>query len=595
MSFVPSDLRTLFEQANQCRLAGYGAQAERIYLQILNSAPASGTDFYYQGRVLMRMGHIADALASFDNAVRLGHITPELLVDRSVVLAELKHTDQAIASCERALTLKPDFARAHFVHGGYLRVLARQDEALASFNNALAISPEFVPALVARALVRTDLKQFEQALGDYDKLVQLKPDDTEVLTNRGHVLGELFRFEEALESLQKALAINPYYVKALHDRGVILWTLERFDEAIASYDEALAVDLNPITLSNRANTLQDLMRLDEALATHDRVITMWPDFAAGHWNRSQDLLLQGNWKEGLEAFEWRKKRPEFASFYLNLPQPEWLGQEDLAGKTLLVRAEQGLGDTLQFCRYLAMAHANGAKVIFSVQDSLKRLMGSLEPAIDIIPLQEMPAHFDHYIAMMSLPLAFASSPNNVPAEIPYLKAEPNRVALWRDKLGKDGFKIGVSWRGGGLGKIDRGRSFPVGLFAGLAGLEGVRLISLQKGAAALEQLALLAPKMPLETLEDFDQGPDAFIDSAAVMENLDLVISSDTAVAHLAGALGRPTWLALKHVPEWRWGLRGSHTPWYPTMRLFRQHRTGAWDDVFAEMQTELQALLAKV
>jgi tetratricopeptide (TPR) repeat protein len=594
MSYAPSHLRALFEQASRCRKAGYEAELGRLCREILQRAPASGEDFYYHGCALMWMGRVADALASFDNALAVGPITPELLVDRGVLLAELRRLDEAVASCEWALTLRPGFARAHFVRAGYLRTLARLDEALESFNSVLAISPDFIQGLVARAAILTDLKQYKEALADYDRLLQLRPGDSELLTNRGHVLGELLRFEEALQSLEKALAINPNYVKALHDRGVVLWTLERFEEALASYDRALAISFNPITLSNRANTLQDLMRADEALATHERVIATWPDFAAGHWNRSQDLLLQGNWKEGLLAFEWRKKRPEFAGHYLASSHAEWLGQEDLAGKTLFVRAEQGLGDSLQFCRYLALAQAEGAKVIFSVQDVLVRLMASLEPEVEIVSFQNTPPHFDHHIAMMSLPLALGSTKNNVPADIPYLKAEPDRVALWRDRLGNDGFKIGVSWRGGGLGNVDRGRSFPVGMLMGLAQLGGVRLISLQKGLPALEQLTHLPPGLRLETLENFDEGPDAFIDSAAVMENLDLVISSDTAVAHLAGALGRPTWLALKRVPEWRWGLADRHTPWYPSMRLFRQQAVGAWDGVFAEMESELKMLLAR-
>jgi tetratricopeptide (TPR) repeat protein len=463
MSFASSLLGALLEQASRYRQAGNRAEAERLYRQILETAPAGETDFYYYGCALMRTGRPMEALASFDRAIKGGLITPELLVDRSVVLAELRRTDEAVETCAQALTMKPEFARAHFVLGSFLRLLARLDDALASFNNALAISPDFIPALVTRALVLTDLKQYERALADYDRLSQLRPGDSELLTNRGHVLGELFRFEEALESLEKALSINPHYVKALHDRGVVLWTLERFEEALASYDRALAINLNPITASNLANTLQDSLRLDEALAAHDRVIAMWPDFPAGHWNRSQDLLLQGNWKEGFAEFEWRKNRPEFASLYFQSPQAEWLGQSELAGKTLLVWAEQGLGDSLQFCRYLALAQAKGAKVIFSVQDGLMRLMRSLEPAVEILPFQKTPQHFDHYIAMMSLPLAFSSTTNDVPNNIPYLKAEPDRVALWRDRLGNDGFKIGISWRGGGLGKVDLGRAFPVSM------------------------------------------------------------------------------------------------------------------------------------
>jgi hypothetical protein len=273
------------------------------------------------------------------------------------------------------------------------------------------------------------------------------------------------------------------------------------------------------------------------------------------------------------------------------PQPAWTGKESLDGKILFIYPEQGLGDTIQFCRYAELAEARGAKVILSVQDPLVRLMRQLGPTIGIVGQDAAPPDFDYHVALMSLPWAFRTDWNTFPARIPYLRAEPERVGKWRRIIGNGGFKVGICWQGNRRGQVDAGRSFPVRQFECLAGLPGVRLISLQKNDGA-GQLLDLPAGMTVETLgDDFDSGGDAFVDTAAAMENLDLVITSDTAIAHLAGALGRPTWIALKHVGDWRWFLDRSDSPWYPTVRLFRQSQRGDWAGVFSEIERQLAAL----
>jgi hypothetical protein len=295
-----------------------------------------------------------------------------------------------------------------------------------------------------------------------------------------------------------------------------------------------------------------------------------------------------NGRKGFAEFEWYRQRPE--SPRSPLQTPHWTGAEDLNGKILAITAEQGLGDTLQGVRYAALAQARGAKVILYVQPPLVALLRDhLAPAVEAVIAQgsEMPAH-DYQVGMMSLPYVFGTELHTVPAQTPYLKADPALVARWRDRLGAQGLRIGICWQGGQPGG-DMGRSFPVRMLAGIARLPGVRLIALQKGAG-LKQLEDLPPGMQIEMPgEDFDNGPDAFLDSAAVMENLDLVISSDTSIIHLAGALGRPAWLAAKFVPEWRWLLAREDSVWYPSLRLFRQKAVGDWGSVFTRMEDELK------
>jgi tetratricopeptide (TPR) repeat protein len=595
MVFTTARLRDRFEQVQQLRQSGQSALADMVTREILTAPAASQDDYYCQAALLMDLGRFTEARARFDLAMRRGAPTPELLVDRAVALIEGRRLADAIASCEAALKLKPDFAPAHLVLGDCLRDTGHPALALERYGKALACARDFVPAYRNRADLNMQMGNFEAALEDFNRLARLLPDDPIIHNARGQVLGALERFEEALRSLDKAAALSPRTPGIHHNRGVTLWNLERHADAIAAYDQALALALNPVTLSNKANTLQELLRLDEAMAAHDRAVAMQPNLPSSHWNRAQGKLLQGQWQDGLAEFEWRKQRPEGRAEFLHVPQPEWLGDGDLGGKTLLIRAELALGDTIHFVRYAALAQERGARVILAVQKPLVPLLSDhlVPPADQVIGKDDPLPAFDLHVATMSLPFAFRTQVESAPARVPYLKADDANVARWREKLGEGGFRIGVSWRGAG-GVHDRGRSYPLKLLAGLAALPGVRLISLQKGEG-LGQLEDLPDGMKVETLgDDFDSSGGAFLDTIAVMESLDLVISSDTSIAHLAGALARPIWMATKFAPEWRWLLNRDDSVWYPTMRLFRQDRPGDWTKVFAAMETALKERLQK-
>jgi hypothetical protein len=303
----------------------------------------------------------------------------------------------------------------------------------------------------------------------------------------------------------------------------------------------------------------------------------------------------GCFEQGLLGYEWRKKRDGSLAERSYPSQPLWTGAEEIKNKVLLVYCEQGLGDTIQFSRYVRLAEGMGAKVILSAQNALARLLKSLSPTLEIIDFDAAPPRFDYHIPLLSMPMAFKTDQKNIPMSVPYLRAEPDRVATWRGRIGDDGYRVGVCWQGNKLAPADIGRSFPVRHFESLSKIPNVRLICLQKNTG-LEQLADLPPGMKLETFaEHLDTGPDAFIDTAAAMENLDLIITSDTATAHLAGALGRPTWVALKYSPDWRWLLDRSDSPWYPTMKLFRQKSYNDWANVFLDLEAELRSRLGRL
>jgi hypothetical protein len=358
------------------------------------------------------------------------------------------------------------------------------------------------------------------------------------------------------------------------------------EDALAEYEEALR--LRPDfaeAVNNLGNTLRDLGRLDEAQAQFDRALSLKTDYIDAHWNRSLLWLLRGDFARGWPEYEWRwglrslPRRP--------FPQPKWDGGP-LGGKTILLHAEQGLGDTFQFVRYAPLVKGRGGKVFLACQAPLLRILADC-PGVDQLVAQGTPLPpFDCHAPLLSLPALFGTELNSVPAEVPYLRADPALVEHWRGRLAAfDGFKVGIAWRGSGSNRSDPKRSFPLEAFEALARVPGVRLISLQKGKGT-EQLPALAGRFPVSELPGLDEGRGPFVDTAAVLRCLDLVVCCDTGLGHLAGALGVPCWLALMYVPDWRWLLERADSPWYPHHRLFRQERSGDWDDLFHRMAAAL-------
>jgi tetratricopeptide (TPR) repeat protein len=493
---------------------------------------------------------------------------------------------EAMDLYDTILKLDPNAAGAHCNRGILLHSVGRFDEAIRSYDCAIRIQPNLAEAFNSKANALHDSARSAEALPHYDRALALKPGFAEAYHNKGKALHALKRWLESVECYDRAISLNPDYADAYYNKGNALQDLQRSSEALQCYDRGIALRPNfAEAFTGRGNALTDLKRLDEALASYDRAIGIRGEFPDAYWDKGICLLLAGRFDEGWPFFEWRKKRAVESPSY---PQPTWTGKENLEGRTLFVYAEQGLGDTIQFSRYAVLAQEKGAKVTFAVQHALMRLLKSLGSGIVIESLAAKPAAFDNQIALMSLPMAFGTRLNTCPAAAPYLRAEPERVAKWKRQLGMQGFKIGICWQGNKQADIDVGRSFPVRHFEAIAQLPDVRLVSLQK-YDGVEQLRDLPHGMKIETLgEDFDAGPDSFVDTAAVMECLDLIITSDTAVAHLAGALGRPAWVVLKYVPDWRWMLDRPDSPWYPTLRLFRQPRPEDWSGVFASMEAQL-------
>ncbi|HTT85234.1 MAG TPA: tetratricopeptide repeat-containing glycosyltransferase family protein [Rhizomicrobium sp.] len=578
----------LFAKAVQHHSAGRLTDALASYEAAIRLDPKLAAAHGNRGVVLKSFGRPEEALASFGRALKLQPGDANTWYNQGTTLALLNRLDDAVRSYDRAIRLKPDHAEAYANRGNVLTALGRPADAVHSYDKAVALKPDFALAWHNRGTALEQLDRIAEALASFDRAIALQPDFADAHLHRGNAQQKLDRFDEAIRSYERAIALRPDFAEAYNNKGAALRILGRLEDSLRDSDRAIA--LRPDfadARNNRGLVLHELERREAALESLARAIELSPDFAGAHWNKSICLLSLGRMEEGWREYEWRKRKPD-PKGSLTFPQPAWSGREDIVGKTLFVHAEQGLGDTIQFSRYVPLAQAKGAEVIFAVQDSLMRLLKTLSPSVRILGGTGAIPEFDYHITLLSMPLAFGTKRDTCPAEIPYLHAEPDRVEMWRSRLGREGFRIGICWQGNPKSVVERGRSFPLHCFADIAAIPGVRLISLQKYDGC-EQLAELPAGMKVETLgEEFDCAPHAFVDSAAVMECLDLVITSDTAIAHLAGALGRPAWVGLKRVPDWRWLLDRSDTPWYPTLTLFRQMRRCHWADVFAAMRARL-------
>jgi tetratricopeptide (TPR) repeat protein/glycosyltransferase involved in cell wall biosynthesis len=542
-----------------------------------------------RGITLWELRRYEEALASYDQALAIQPDYFEALNNRGNALLGLKRFEEALESYERALAIRPDFSDALANRGAALYELGRPDDALVSYDQALKIRPDYVEALYSRGVILRQMERLEEALASYDAALAIRPDYVAALNNRGTALRDLGQLEEAVESYDRALAVRPDDALALSNRANALRDLGRLDDAFASADRAVVIRPDYAHAhANRGNALKDLGQLEEALASYDRAVELAPEHAEHHFNRALVLLRLGAFDAGWREYEWRRKRKPWVK--REFAGTEW-GGEDISGKRILLYAEQGFGDTIQFVRYARSVAMMGAQVILEVQAPVGGLLQCLDAEAVIVRRGEELPEFDLHLPLMSTPFILGLTPEPNSAEVPYLSADPVRVDLWSGRLPADGLKVGISWQGKPTAAVDKGRSIPLNAFAPLSRAPGVRLISLQQGAA-VEQLANLPAGMTVETLgAEFDRGPDAFLDTAAVMMNLDLIITCDTAVAHLAGALGRPVWIVLKYVPDWRWMMGREDSPWYPTARLFRQGRDGDWGEVFARAAAELAPL----
>jgi tetratricopeptide (TPR) repeat protein len=520
------------------------------------------TDYLHSlGTALEQQGLHAEAFKAFDAGVRLKPADAEMWASHGNALANLGRPAEALASYQRAFELQPGYADAAFRCGLLLLTLKQPEQALSWFNRADALFPNHASILAQRALALHELGRFEEALADNRRAHELNPASAEFCNNIGACLQWLRRDDEALPWFEKALALQPAFIRALINKASSLFQIRRLDEAEAVYRHVQAID---------------------------------PGNADAEWNLSFIHLLTGDFATGLAEREVRWNAHMRPATYPNCAQPMWRGEDGIADKTILVFADEGLGDTIQYARYVPMLAARGARVILAVQDALQPLLSGLAGVAQCVPRSGQLPAFDMHCSICSLPHAFGTRlGSSIPAPKSYLPAaSPQRVQAWETRLrerlgGERKLRIGLTWAGNPLQANDHNRSVPLRTVLRLLDT-GHQFISLQKAPKAEDQALL-----ERAGIVDLTAHLGDFTDTAALADCLDLVISVDTSVAHLCGALGRPTWVLLSYVPDHRWLLDRDDSPWYPSARLFRQGPARDWNEVIENVRRELAQLKA--
>lgn len=598
---------------------GGAAASEAMLRNAAAAEPRSSLPHTNLGIVLAAQGKLDEAVAALRQALSLKPDAPEILMNLAGVLRDKRDFDGAVATYRRVIALRPDDAGAHYNLATALRDGGDLEGAIGSLRRVVALQPGVARGHFDLANLLYLARRFEESIGEYRRVIAiepgdadawnnlsvplqetgrldeameacrraaaLRPDSPETYYNMGRTLQDLRRDADAADAYRQALALRPGYVEALTNLGLTQMARGMADEAVATFRSA--VEMRPgfsDAWVNLGVALKDAGRLEEAIEVGRRSLAAWPDLQEARYNLGVTYLLSGDLARGWPLHEVRRQIPRLRC-NRDLPRPEWTG-EPLAGRRVLLHAEQGFGDVIQFVRYAPLVGDRGGRVVVLCQPSLKRLLKGQAGIEQVVGEGEPLPPFDLHCPLMSLGNVFGTTLATIPAAVPYVAPATEVAARWRERIAgcPAGLKVGIAWAGNPAHANDRHRSVPAEVLAPLAKATDVRPVSLQKSAHPLAA----PPGLPLI---DFTSELADFADTAGLVANLDLVVCVDTAVAHLAGAMGKPVWLMVPFAPDWRWMLGRSDSPWYPTMRLFRQPRPGDWGGPVKQIVTELARL----
>ncbi len=576
-----------------CQAQADLAGAVAAFGEVLRLQPNQPETHHQLGNTLRQQGNHDEALRHFRQAIDGRGDIAEALNDLGSLLQDMGQLPEAIANFEQALRLRPEMAEAYYNLGNAMRAVGDNRRALAMYRQAIRIDPDLAPAHNNLGTVLKALGDTDAAVRSLAEAVRLQPTLAEAQHNLATLLQKRGDLDTAKAGYLRTIELDPGYAPAHFNLGTVWQAQYQWDEARDCYLEALRIRPRYAEpLCNLGLMCLGVGQDIEALAYFDHALEAQPDFAEARCARGMLLLGQGDYQAGWPEFGWHSRCASFGGRQFDLPA--WDGSP-LEGRTILIHCGQGLGDTLQFVRYLPWVRARGAgRILLAAQLSLHPLLR--QSGVGELVAPDAPSlEFATQAAIMTLPGLFHATAETIPAEVPYLQADADLVQRWRAKLARfDSFKIGIGWQGNRRYPWDHLRSIRLAEFEPLTHAPGVRLISLQEGEGR-DQISSAADRFEVVDLGDeVDRQAGAFVDTAAILKNLDLVITSDTALAHLAGALAVPVWLALPFAPDWRWLRHGETTAWYPTMRLYRQTRLGDWSAIFTRMAAELPALVAK-
>jgi tetratricopeptide (TPR) repeat protein len=651
MSTIPID--QLLETAIELQDANQLAEAEALYRRILDSHPNhpdalhllgviagarkqfdSAIDLINRslaaapdnpdahadlGNILQLTGQLVPAVESYRRALALDDQFVEAHFNLGRAYAALGELDQAIGCYQRAVALQPQLADAHYALANSFKAKNQFDRAIASYQMTLSIRPCHVDAINNLGVAHAQLNQFDQAISaflnalslrsddvdahnnlaaalrqkgqlplaieHYRRAVALRPDDPELLFRLAHALKDNHQLDPAIDTYRRAIALNDTFPEALYNLGLALAEKRDLDGAISSYRRALSAKPDMVVAHcNLGIALNEKGLIEQAIDCYRTAIALDPTYAEAHVNLGLALGRTGQFPHAWDEYQWRLKIPGYANAQPTFPQPVWDGTSRAGA--LLLTAEQGFGDTIQFVRYVPLVAHRCQRVMLRCPRELIPLLQGMQSITQLSPMDAPPPEFDVHFPLLSLPQLFATTLDTIPGPVPYLKADPAKSATWAEKLaGAKQFKIGLAWAGNPQHKNDRARSIHLNLFAPLAKIPMTSFFSLQKHRSA----EFAAGSSPGIEMIDHTGDLHDFSDTAALIANLDLVIAVDTAIAHLAGAMARPVWTLLPFIPDWRWMMNRSDSPWYPTMRLFRQPAIGDWNTVITRVSRELQ------
>ncbi|WP_159670837.1 tetratricopeptide repeat protein [Andreprevotia sp. IGB-42] len=555
-----TDLNAVLSKAFQSHQAGDLAAAAAGYRKVLQQHPQHWSTRTLLATTDLQQGNYAAAADGFRASLQLNNAQPDAWLNQGNALRELGDLQGALAACEQCVAIAPDFAQAWSNRGNLL----------------------------------TALRQYPAAIESHQRAVTLVPDDADGHANLAAALWEAREFAPALTACDAAIRLAPQAAGPWQTRGHVLRGLNQYDAALQSYAAALTrQDTDPALWLSHGNALCDLGRHAEGLASYQRALALKPDDADVHWAIALTQLQLGHFAEGWQRYEARLQLGQRAVEQARFAVPRWDGLQPLAGKRIVLHTEQGFGDAIQFCRYALLLAERGAHVTLEVKSPLATLMRSLPARINVVVQEEASfADHDYHCPLMSLPLALGTTLETIPAAIPYLQASAPNQAVWAARLGERPDKtrrVGLVWSGSPTHKDDYARSIPLSQLGALLALPGVEFHCLQDRVRDADGAA--TSQLPLHNhageLSDFD-------DTAALIAGMDLVISVDTAVAHLAGAMGKPVWVLLPVAPDFRWLLARDDSPWYPAARLFRQPAPGDWQSVITDVVQALHAWRAQ-
>jgi len=581
-------VRKLLQRGIRHHKEGRTQQAEACYRKVLKTDPQCAEALLCRGLVAQEAGQYAESIEWINKALALKPDEPVWMNNLAHSYLRLGENEKARDLYQQVLELRPDNAMAHHGLGTAKELLLEWEEALHCFERAVALDPQSADFLCGLARALRKVKAPGGAAKAYQRALELDPKRHEIYCELGTVLADVGEFGAAVENLRRALLLEPGSAKAVTALGYLFYRQGHLDSALESYRCAVKLDPN---LANAhlqlAIALAELGDWAEAMASYERARSAEPESAEVLYDLALAHLRRGQFALGWGEYEsrWGAWPPPDGR---KLPQPLWKG-EPLEGARILLYAEQGQGDTLQFVRYVPLVVARGGKVILEVQRRLHRLLAGTAGASQVISQGDPLPEVTWRCPLLSLPLAFATELSRIPAPIPYVHPDPGLASAWRQRLQRDAVRIGLAWGGNAAHTSDYLRSVPLAKLLPLLRLEGVTFYSLQMGPPT-KQLKVLPPGTNL-----IDLAPEQkdFADTAAIVANLDLVISVDTAVAHLAAAMGKPVWILLAKLADWRWLLEREDSPWYPTVRLFRQSTPRIWQDPVDRIERELQQFVA--